>query len=155
MRTSTTIQKITNDPFGLRKYKCDLLGSCIHLPFGTHRPPPIPDSAGNTLINQQLNAYRHCVASGIKGIKDPPPRPPDPTLGILKGMGDLKPGAHPMPGDPSGPFAFPNPKPSPIGDPDGLPMVDQLDRDFNCMKRGRVADSCGDRFPLAKLSREF
>jgi RHS repeat-associated protein len=142
------------DPFGLRKYKCDFLGHCVHLP-SRHPLPPVPSSAGSSLVEQQLNAYRNCVAAGIKGIQDPPPRPPDPTLGILKGSGDMKPNAHPMPGDPSGPFAFPDPKPNPLGAPDGLAVVDDLTRQYNCYKRGKVADDCADRFPLAKLSRQF
>jgi hypothetical protein len=144
-----------DDPFGLRKYKCPLFGPCVKLPSGNHRPRPIPDTAGSSLVDQQLQAYRNCVSAGIKGIQDPPPRPPDPTLGIPGGLGDMKPNAQPMPGDPSGPFAFPDPHPSPLSSPDGLAEVDALTRMYNCNKRGKVADDCSDRFPLAKLSRQF
>jgi hypothetical protein len=95
------------------------------------------------------------VASGIKGTKDPPPHPnDDPSLGMLKATSNtMKP--KPMPGDPSGPFGLPNPSPNPVGAPDGLPMVDELTRMCNRNKRGKVADDCADRFPLAKLSGQF
>ena len=142
------------DPFGLRKYKCDLMGNCLHLPSGSHRRPPMPNSAGSIIVDQQLNAYRDCVAAGVKGINDPPPRPSDPFHGILKAVSNtMKPKS--MPGDPSGPFAFPNPRPNTLGAEDGLAVVDDLTRRSNSCKRARVADNCADRFPLAKLSTDF
>jgi RHS repeat-associated protein len=148
-----------SDPSGLRKYKCNAWGVCYKIPFGwkPYRPPPSPNpnSAGLSLVNQQLQAYRDCVASGIKAFPGPPPLPPDPLYGMPKGLYDLKPNAHPMPGDPGGVFAFPDPKPSPIGAPDGLAVVNDLMQRYACWKRGKVADACGDRFPLAKLSPEF
>lgn len=148
-----------SDPWGLRRYKCNVWGVCSKFPFGwkPYRPPPSlnPNSAGLSLVNQQLQAYRDCVASGIKAFPVPPPLPPDPLHGIPKGLYDLKPNAHPMPGDPGGAFAFPDPKPSPIGPPDGLAVVNDLMQRYACWKRGKVADGCGDRFPLAKLSPEF
>jgi len=105
-------------------------------------------------VDQQLQAYRNCVAEGIKGIQDPPPRPPDPFLGIVQATSKtMKP--KPMPGDPSGALAFPNPSPNPLGADDGLAVVDDLTRRYNCSKRAGVADRCGDSFPLAKLSRAF
>jgi hypothetical protein len=143
-----------DDPFGLNKSKCALFVPCVHVPSGSHTIPYDPNSAGSLLVDQQLRAYRDCVANGIKGIQDPPPRPPDPSLGIVKATSNtMKP--KPMPGDPSGPLALPNPRPNPLGADDGLAVVDDLTRRYNCYKRGKVADDCSDRFPLAKLSRQF
>jgi RHS repeat-associated protein len=41
-----------DDPFGLEKYKCPLFGPCTHLPSGGRRLPPVPNSAGSSLVDQ-------------------------------------------------------------------------------------------------------
>jgi RHS repeat-associated protein len=141
------------DPYGLKKYKCDLLGNCIHLPSG-HVLPPIPDTAGNILVKQQFDAYRNCVLDGIKNIKDPTPIPRDIVRDMVKATANTMKPKY-MPGDPGGPMALPKPTPNPLGPDDGLAVATDLMCRYNARKREKVADACSDRFPLARLSREF
>jgi hypothetical protein len=60
-----------------------------------------------------------------------------------------------MPGDPGGIMAIPKLSPNPLGADDGPAVVTDLTCRYNAWKREKVADTCSDRFPLARLSREF
>ena len=52
-------------------------------------------------------------------------------------------------------MAIPKLSPNPLGADDGLAVVIDIECEFNNAKRKKVADKCSDRFPLARLSREF